>query len=323
MSLQNPHNAESQLGAYALGALDLEDLPSVEAALAVSPEQREELRRLREVVALLPYTAPPVEPPARVRKALMARIAAGTAAQPAAAPAPPPPAPRRRSWVPQALAAALATVVLALAGLTFSLSGNVARMGETNRELVTTLGDLQAALADTQQRQEALATQLTAGQRQLEQVSAELAASEERISQVSAELAASEQRVGQLAAQRAQDEYVISFVSAPGVATRDLNPAETGTAARGEMYMYPGNPNAVVLFSGLPALAPGQVYQFWLADGSTQVAGDTFVVDGGGIGHIIVQAPREVNAFSQVMVTVEPEGGSTTPSEQVVLEGNL
>jgi len=32
--------------------------------------------------------------------------------------------------------------------------------------------------------------------------------------------------------------------------------------------MYPGVPSAVVLFSGLPTLGPGEVYQFWLADGA-------------------------------------------------------
>ena len=308
----DPQSAEQQVAAYALGTLDPEDRAAVEALLAASPEQQEELRQLREVVALLPYAAQPASPPERVRQQLLARIAA-TAAQPAAAPTAAPanaPTPLRRArWLVPAIAAALATLVLALAGLTLSLTDSMARLDQTNRELVTTLGTLQQALANTQARQETLAGQLAAGQSQLEQVSAKLAASEERI--------------GQLSAKVAQDDYVISFVSAPGVATRQLVSAQAELNAQGEMYMYPGNSSAVVLFSGLPPLAPGKVYQFWLADDSNQVAGGTFVADSSGIGHIVVQAPREVNAFSQVMVTVEPEGGSTMPSANVVLEGNL
>lgn len=307
------HNssAESQLEAYALGALDAEDRAVVEAQLAASPQQQDELRQLREVVAFLPFSAAPVVPPERVRHALMARIAA---ARPQAAPAraepqPAPVARPRTPWLMPAIAAVLAAMVLGLAGLTFSLSGQVARLDQTNRDLVGVLGGLQTTLADTQARQEALASRLDEGRRELEQVSADLAASQDRIAQLNAK--------------QAQDEYVISFVSAPGVATRALSPAEAGQGARGEMYMYPGNSSAVVLFSGLAPLEPGQVYQFWLADGSTQVAGGTFAVDDGGLGHIVVQAPREVNAFREVMVTVEPEGGSTTPSETVVLEGNL
>jgi len=312
MNPNDPQAAEQQVAAYALGTLDPEDRAAVEALLAASPEQQEELRQLREVVALLPYVAQPTSPPERVRQQLLARIAA-TAAQPAAtpaaAPANAPTPPRRARWLVPAFAAALATLVLALAGLTLSLTDSMARLDQTNRELVTTLGTLQQALADTQARQESLAGQLAAGQSQLEQVSAKLAASEERI--------------GQLSAQVAQDDYVISFVSAPGVATRQLVSAQAELSAQGEMYMYPGNSSAVVLFSGLPALAPGKIYQFWFADDSNQVAGGTFVADASGIGHIVVQAPREVNAFSQVMVTVEPEGGSAMPSANVVLEGNL
>jgi hypothetical protein len=185
------------------------------------------------------------------------------------------------------------------------------------------MASLQSALATTQAEQKDLAVQLGEGQRRIDEVNSQLATSEARISQLGAELAASEERIGQLNAENARDDYVLSFVSAPGVATRQLSPAQNAASARGEMYMYPGNSNAVVLFSGLPVLASGQVYQFWLADGSTQVPGDTFMVDASGIGYIVVQAPREVNAFSQVMVTVEPAGGSTQPSEQVVLEGNL
>lgn len=312
MTPNDPQSAEQQVAAYALGTLDPEDRAAVEALLAASPEQQEELRQLREVVALLPYAAQPTSPPERVRQQLLARIAA-TAAQPAATPAAAsanaPTPPRRARWLVPAIAAALATLVLALAGITLSLTDSMARLDQTNRELVTTLGTLQQALANTQARQETLAGQLAAGQSQLEQVSAKLAASEERI--------------GQLSAKVAQDDYVISFVSAPGVATRQLVSAQAELNAQGKMYMYPGNSSAVVLFSGLPPLAPGKVYQFWLADDGNQVAGGTFVADSSGIGHIVVQAPREVNAFSQVMVTVEPEGGSAMPSANVVLEGNL
>ncbi|GAB4427531.1 MAG: anti-sigma factor [Chloroflexi bacterium OHK40] len=300
-------SAESQIGAYALGALDPEDRAAVEALLATSPEHQEELRQLREAIALLPYAAQPVTPPERVRERLFARIEASRATAPVVRPQAAV-RPRLR-WLMPALTAVLATVVLAFGGLTLSLSSAVARLEATNRELVSTLGVLQQALADTQARQETLAAQLAEGQRQLSSVNEQLAASEERITQLRAELA--------------QDEYVISFVSAPGVATRQLTASRTDISAQGEMYMYPGESSAVVLFSGLPVLQPGQVYQFWLADGQTQVAGGTFVVDATGIGHIVVQAPREVNAFSEVMVTIEPAGGSTTPSAEVVLEGSL
>ncbi len=302
--------AESQLAAFALGALDAEDRQRVETLLAASPAHQEELRQLREVVALLPYGAPAADPPERVRERLFARIEADRAVAPAARPAPERPAPRPASrWLVPGLMAAMAALVLALGGLTLNLSGNVARLEQTNSELVTVMAGIQQSLEATQARQEALATQLTDSQRQLGEVGAQLAASEGQLAQMSARLA--------------RDEYVISFVSAPGVATRELAPADAAAAARGEMYMYPGETSAVVIFSGLPPLGPGQVYQFWLADGATQVAGSTFEVDATGLARIVVEAPREVNAFSEVMVTVEPSGGSPAPSQEVVLAGSL
>jgi anti-sigma-K factor RskA len=309
MNAQEQQEIDNQLGAYALGALDPEDRFAADALLATSPASREELRQLREVVALLPYAAPAVEPPDRLRQRLMARVAASDTRTEAPTTLAPSPARPRRAWAMPAIAAVLAIALLGLAGLSWSLNSAVARLDDKNRALVTTLDDLQAALADTRTRQDELEAQLAAGQNELAEVRAALQSSEERIGQLNAEIA--------------RDDYVISFVSAPGVATRQLAPAEATTSARGEMYMYPGNSSAVVLFSGLPPLAPGQVYQFWLADGSTQVAGATFVADSSGIGHIVVQAPREVNAFRQVMVTVEPEGGSSSPSENVVLAGSL
>jgi anti-sigma-K factor RskA len=310
----NPSNEQSDdlLGAYALGALDQADRAAVEALLAASPEHQEELRQLRETVALLPYAAEPTTPPERVRQRLMARVA--DAAAPAAAPQTAAPQAARRPgapgsrWIAPAMAA-LTCAVIALATLTLFLNNTAVRLDGTNRQLVAALADMQTNLATTQTRQDELAAQLAESQRQLDRVSAELASSEQQ-------LAGLQERLD-------QDAYVISFVSAPGVATRQLTSASTDLSAQGEMYMYPGRANAVVIFSGLPPLAPGQVYQFWLADSERQVASVTFMADARGVGHIIVEAPREVNSFSEVMITVEPSGGSSTPSDQVVLEGAL
>ena len=308
----DPSSAASQIGAYALGALDLEDRLTLEALLERSPELQEELRQLRQVVALLPYAAPPATPPAHVRERLFARIAAAKAASGTSRAAAPPvtAAPRPRSgWLMPGIIAVLAALVIALSLATLSLSSSIARLDASNRELVAAMERLQQTVAETQSRQEQLTAQLAAGQEQLDALATRVVAGEERIARLSADLA--------------RDDYLISFISAPGVATRELRSARSGVMAQGEMYMYPGHSSAVVIFSGLPPLAPGQVYQFWFADETGQVAGKTFLADPTGIGYIVVEAPREVNAFREVMITVEPSGGSATPSQNVILEGAL
>ncbi|GIV93320.1 MAG: hypothetical protein KatS3mg056_2029 [Chloroflexus sp.] len=72
---------QSLLAAAALGSLDPADMAAFEQVLASSPTARSEFEQLREVVALLPYAAPPVTPPAHVRTRLMERIAADQAVQ--------------------------------------------------------------------------------------------------------------------------------------------------------------------------------------------------------------------------------------------------
>jgi anti-sigma-K factor RskA len=281
---------DSQLEAYALGALDDADRIAVEQQLAQSPSQRAELRRLREVVAILPYAAAPAEPPERVREQLFARIAASKPAPaPARSPAP------RRSWLMPSAVAVLTVLLIIFGGMTISLGQSIADLDRSNRQLVGTLSEMQQVLAETQNRQRVVESQLSSSRQEIENLNARLA----------------------------QDHYVVSFVSAPGVATRSLKAVSTGINASGEMYMYPGEASAVVVFSGLPDLEAGKVYQFWLADTSGQVPGGTFVVDDSGIASLVVEAPREVNAFQQVMLTIEPDGGSDNPSQQVVLEGSL
>lgn len=288
---------QDQLAAYALGALDPEEIAAIERAVAARPDHQEELRQLREVVAQLAYAAPRATPRPAVRERLMARVAASQAAAPAAGASTGAAAQARRpfAWIMPATLTLLCAIVLVLGGISRNLSQSVAALDRANRDLVTTMVQLEQALADTRTRQESIALQL----------------------------AGSQQQIADLNARLAQEQYVVSFVTAPGVATRQLTAARGDAAAQGEMYMYPGNSQAVVLFSGLPALEPGKVYQFWLADGQRQVAGGTFSVDSSGITSLLVQAPREVNAFSQVMVTVEPLGGSPAPGEEVILTGSL
>ncbi len=305
---------KEKLAAYVLGSLDLHDMVEVEALLARSAAAREELRDLREVVGYLPYAVPAVEPPDEVRRQLFARIEASQAAKPA---------PRPRSvagpWyrvfaLPAALAL-LSALVLILGSMTLSLRDSMSSLARTNRDLSDNLAQIQRSLADSQAAQATLLADSQATQAAQADLLSELASSRQVLSTVNERLAVLDKQVDQA-------QYVLTFVTAPGVATRELASVST-TSARGEMYMYPGQRDAVVLFRGLPALQPGKVYQFWLADGQTQVASGVVEVDTSGLARLIVEAPREVNAFSQVMLTIEQAGGSSTPSQDVVLEGSL
>lgn len=309
------HDNKEQLEAYALGALDADEVARVEEYLRHSPEQRQELADLQDIVALLPYAALDADPPDRVKQRLMNRIAAD-APTPAAHPEPSSPSPRLkrssgRAWAPFAAIAAvlLLALSLGLAGMVFSLQNTVSQLQQAN---TTLQNDLAAVQTDVQ----SLANAQLAAEDQL-------AASQEQVARLNTELAASQRAIDMLNAQFMTDQRLATFITAPGVATRRLVAVNDGSQASGEMYMYPGNREAVVLFRELPALEPGQVYQFWLANESGQIAAGTLQAGKDGLARLHVTAPREVNAFNQVMLTVEPEGGSQEPSDEVVLEGVL
>lgn len=286
-----------QLAAYALGALDADEMAFVEQTLKRTPGAQEELQQFRDAVALLPFAVAPATPPERVRTALFDRIAAET--EPVVAPMPTPTTitarPTRRRWIMPSMLVTLLVVVLSLAGLTLTLQQQMVALEQTNRDLITTLSQVQQALSDTQVRQQQLAGQLQSNQEQLAALSSELAF----------------------------ERAVVSFVTAPGVATRTLNATAHNLEARGEMYMYPGHEQAVVVFSGLHTLEAGKTYQFWLTDGQMHIAGGTFLVDETGITQLVIDAPREVNAFTEVFLTVEPSGGSNQPGDLIILTGSL
>jgi cell division protein FtsB len=288
----NTEHEQSLLAAAALGSLDPTDLAALEQVLTRSSTARSELDQLREVVALLPYAAPPVTPPAHVRASLMERIAADQAAR---QPLQSAPLPRRASRSMSVWLLSLTVIIVLLGWFTFTLQQQVIATNETNRRLLVAIEQLQASVT----------------------------ASEERQAQLTTQLASYEQQLARLNEQIAQERLLVSFVSAPGVATRELRPTRSDLAARGEMYMYPGETQAVVIFSGLPALEPDRVYRFWLSDGVQRIAAGSFQVDATGLATLVITAPREVNAFTEVMVTVEPVTNPTLDAVEVILTGTL
>jgi anti-sigma-K factor RskA len=82
--------------------------------------------------------------------------------------------------------------------------------------------------------------------------------------------------------------------------------------------------NAELVVDGMPAPAAGHVYQVWyLHDGQTEPvsAGALFDVD--HAGHGAAALPGGLDGVQQVMVSVEPAGGSEKPTTQPVVSANL
>ncbi|MHA7220060.1 anti-sigma factor [Arthrobacter sp. MDT1-48-3] len=77
---------------------------------------------------------------------------------------------------------------------------------------------------------------------------------------------------------------------------------------------------AVVTLSGVPAPAAGFVYQMWRipSDGTAPVSVGT--MSGEDVAGTKVTELSEIGGFSAIAITVEPEGGSATPTLPIVAE---
>ena len=67
-------HADNYIDAYALGALEPDEIAWVEAHLAGCPRCQELLRAARVVSSNLPLAVPPIEPPADLRQRVLARV---------------------------------------------------------------------------------------------------------------------------------------------------------------------------------------------------------------------------------------------------------
>lgn len=88
------------------------------------------------------------------------------------------------------------------------------------------------------------------------------------------------------------------------------------------MFLGPNGADAVLVIENLPAPPPGKVYQVWIANEKYQRSMHTFQVSH-TIEQVLMQTGEPLSQYKWVMITVEDEGGSPSPSKDTVLLGDL
>ena len=95
-----------------------------------------------------------------------------------------------------------------------------------------------------------------------------------------------------------------------------------GVAASFMLVVEADAAGAVLLMSGLPELAPGQTYELWVERDGAVVGVGTFEPDERGLAAVAIDV--SLGGIRQAMITIEPEGGSETPTEgDVIMQGDL
>ncbi len=231
---------EDLIALYALNALDADDRARVERQLATNARARALLNEMRVIVDQLNASVSEVEPPARIKRRLLARVDADLTSRGVM---------NRQASLWERLTRALFPATVALATISILIA-----IG---------LGMWTASL-----------------QRQLAQAQQELA-----------------------------------LLQSPGLRVVSLPVADKApSAAQITFLAAPNEATGLLTVSGLTPLASNQTYQFWLLRGGQPVPAGTFSVDASGSGKLIVYAADRLGAFDQAGVTIEPAGGSETPT---------
>lgn len=293
-----PHTPrlEEILPAYALDALDGEDLRELEAHLAGGCEEcRRQLDLWQGDLEALAAEIEPVQP-SDVTRARVLRLTGGAERSPAAPP-------RRIPW--WIAAAAVALLALALWGLL----GQV-RMGREVRSL--------EAERDRLLRQvETLSTEASLMRTEVREAKS-LEAERDRLQRQVEALNGEKSRMRTDVLQAKQDLQVLAAPGVKSVALAGLGPTP---GARGHTYVNPVSRNALFYAFGLPAPAQGKTYQLWFIVAGKPVSAGTFDVDAYGRGSLRVDRVSDVQAIQAWAVTIEPRGGVPQPTGAMVLKG--
>jgi hypothetical protein len=132
---------------------------------------------------------------------------------------------------------------------------------------------------------------------------------------------------------RRQDELVSQFpVSETGafVLTGTANlrwvrlPGPQENADRSAFLMWNAESKIGLMYArGLPQLPPGRTYQLWLTRGEERASVGTFEVDEEGNGALLFESVKPIDEFTWARITDEPAKGSTEPTGQMIVNGEL
>ena len=290
--MMNEHPQDS-IPAFVLGTLDVDEAALVGAHVSHCTSCRFEVETFQAVIGALPYTAGPWEVPARVKQQLFARIAERA----------PDTRPQPR-WVQVATGGGMA-LALVFALMLYTMNSRISTMT--------------AQLQGSQQSIASLTGQISQGQQALAQLSGRHQQDSTAIAQLNTQRQQDQIAIARLRDQLVQNKHAMTFIAA----AQPIQLSSPERRASAILYLQPGSKRAVLVVAGMPRAQAGKAYQFWLARPGLQVPAAIFDVDQEGVALLMIDAPRPVNEYNQVMVTVEQSAGGQRPSDQVVLSATL
>ena len=112
----------------------------------------------------------------------------------------------------------------------------------------------------------------------------------------------------------------MDVLRAPDMLKVDLKGQATLPSGTGRAFW---SRSAGLMFTaeGLPALPQGKVYQLWTIKGTVATGAGTFLPDAGGAASVTTAVAATAEVPDAFGVTIEPTGGSATPTMPIVMVG--
>ncbi|HYV10956.1 MAG TPA: anti-sigma factor, partial [Pyrinomonadaceae bacterium] len=119
-----------------------------------------------------------------------------------------------------------------------------------------------------------------------------------------------------------QSREFVQLVTSPGAIVTELKATDVAGRASATIA-YDRSGHAILLASNLPNVPQGKAYQLWFIVGNKPpMPGKTFAPDSSGKGRMKEQMPREALDSPTFAITLEPAGGSTTPTMPIYLSSS-
>lgn len=127
-----------------------------------------------------------------------------------------------------------------------------------------------------------------------------------------------DQQIAELNAEREQYLAQTPANVYPLISTTDGSPDATAM-----VYMDPDPEGwgGIIAFRGMSQPPSGQVYQLWMITDGQVTPGPTFTPDADG--RATVQVGGDASTAGQMAITMEPDGGSQTPTTSPIMQGDL
>ena len=272
---------------YALGALSQHEARAFERHLAEGCSSCEaELNQFEEVTVTLALDAPAAAPPVYLRDILLARIDKEVQAPALSTPSlqagkrSPAKSPGQRTASPEQAAPSrsFGTVILPWAAAA---------------SLAIAVGALLFALSRTGSAVDSLRAQLADRDRQTSGVAADLSRERSRTQ---------------------ESAQIIEVLTAPEHRQIALAGQPPAPSASGKVY-WDVQKNRWVVTSELPPPPKGKVYQLWFVTNKNEtISAGLITTDDSGHGFKVTNVPANIDPIAAAAITLEPEGGSPTPT---------